>query len=239
MPNTVGLGEYEKEDLIEELRIRKNMNNEPKKDIYQERYTAHQARKAQVLHEIMMERHSDRVFDNRPVDRFELDEMMGCIQLCPTSCDRKATNAILVTDRDEKALLSGILVGGTGWIHRAPAIILIFADPIAYKAGNEIEFMPYLDGGIAIQQLYLKATSLGLKGCYCNPNIRKMNKIHFANNFGSGIFCGAYAFGYDTAIQPTTATEAAQQGALDVSRNMIIDHHTAVMRNTVADILSR
>ncbi len=198
MANTIGLGEYKDEDLIEELEMRRSMEQE-KPDKYQERYTAHQARKAKILHDIMAERHSDRVFDNRPIDEFELKEMVECIELCPTSCDRKAVSVVLVTDRDEKALLGGLLVGGVGWIHRAPAIMLIFADPVAYKAGNEIDFMPYLDGGVTIQQLYLKATSLGLKGCYCNPNIRDMNKIHFANNFGTGIFCGAYAFGYKEA----------------------------------------
>ena len=196
MANTIGLGEYTNEDLIAELEIRKSMEQE-KPDKYQERYTAHQARKAELLHEIMKERHSSRMFDNRPIDEFELNEMIACVDLCPTSCDRKAISVVLVTDRDEKALLGGVLVGGVGWIHRAPAIVLIFADPIAYKAGNEINFMPYLDGGVAIQQLYLKATSLGLKGCYCNPNIREMNKEHFAKNFGDGIFCGAYAFGYE------------------------------------------
>lgn len=168
-------------------------------DKYQARYTAHQARKAQVLHEIMMERHSDRVFDNRPVEDEELQDMLSAIELCPSSCDRKAIGPIAVTQRDEKALLGGMLVGGVGWIHRAPAIILLIADATAYKAGDEVKFMPYLDAGVIIQQMYLTATSLGLKGCFVNPNIRDMNKKHFQEVFGDGIFCGAFAFGYHEA----------------------------------------
>lgn len=169
--------------------------SETEKDKYQLRYEAHQARKAKVLEEIMKERHSDRVFEKTEVDRNKIDKMFEAIDLCPSSCSRKAIYTILVVERDEKELLGGVLIGGIGWINRAPAIMLIFADPVAYKAGKEIEFMPFLDAGVVVEQLYLVAATLGLKCCFCNPNIRDMNKKHFAEVFGDGIFCGAFAFG--------------------------------------------
>jgi len=164
-------------------------------DKYQERYLAHQGRKAKMLKQIMEERHSDRVFGDAPVDEKDIDTLIESIYKCPSSCDRKAISHILVSDRDEKALLSGLLVGGTGWIHRAPNILLLFADPTAYKAGDEIKFMPYLDAGVVVEQLYLMATALELKACFVNPNIREMSKKHFTDVFGDGIFCGAFVFG--------------------------------------------
>jgi nitroreductase len=164
-------------------------------DKYQKKYLAHQARKAKVLREIMEDRHSDRVFGESIVDPDKITAMIETINLCPSSCDRKAIYSILVTDKDEKILLGGVLVGGVGFIHRAPNVLLLFADPIAYKAGDEIKFIPFEDAGVVVEALYLTATSLGLKCCFVNPNIRDMNKKHFKNIFGDGIFCGAFIFG--------------------------------------------
>jgi len=122
------------------------MKSEPepeKKDIYQERYEAHQARKAKVLKQIMEERHSNRIFSDKPLDHDKhIAPLLEAIDLCPSSCSREAIYSQLITERDEKALLGGVLVGGVGWIHRATAIILLFAEPTAYKAGDEIKFMP-------------------------------------------------------------------------------------------------
>lgn len=165
-------------------------------DRYQERYLAHQERKQKVLLEIMRERHSNRMFADREVEQGKIDELLKIIDLCPSSCDRHGVGAKLVTGRDEKALLGGILVGGVGWIHRAPAIFLLFADPIAYKAEGEIAYMPYLDAGVIVQQLMLASTAMGLHCAYANPNIREINREHFHKVFGEELFCGAFAFGY-------------------------------------------
>ena len=165
-------------------------------DEYQSKYLAHQARKKQVLIEIMKERHSNRMFSDEPLSTEVIDELLETKAYVPSSCDRQAVGTLVVTGRDEKALLGGLLVGGVGWIHRAPAIILLMADPIAYKAGDEITYMPYLDAGCVIQQLYLTATAMGLHCAYANPNIRKFNEKHFKEQFGDGVYCGAFAVGY-------------------------------------------
>lgn len=165
-------------------------------DKYQERYLAHQQRKKEVLISIINERHSNRVFSDKPVPTELIDELISLAVKSPSSCDRRGVNLRAVYDRDEKALLGGLLVGGVGWIHRAPVIILLIADPMAYKAGDEIGYMPYLDAGCIIGQMYLTATANDLHCAYANPNIRDMNKSHFAEVFGDGVFCGAFAIGH-------------------------------------------
>lgn len=167
-------------------------------DKYQERYLAHQDRKKQVLIEIMQERHSNRRFADREVPQELLDELIATKNLAPSSCDRQAILPTVITDRDKKSLLSGLLVGGVGWIHRAPVVILLHADLYAYKAGDEYKYMPYLDAGCVIQQLYLTATAQGLHCAYANPNIRDENKSFFQKRFGGDnlLFCGAFAVGY-------------------------------------------
>jgi len=164
--------------------------------MYQDRYLAHQARKRDVLIELMRERHSDRMFSDEPVPPDVVADVVAAKDWCPSSCDRQAIRVRIVTERDEKELLGGILVGGVGWIHRAPVVALLFAEPAAYKAGDEIRYMPFLDAGIVIQQLYLAATAHDLACAYANPNIRDRNRDHFATQFGGDIYCGAFAFGY-------------------------------------------
>ena len=168
----------------------------PPPDLYQDRYLAHQARKRAVLIELMRERHSSRMFDERPVPPELVEEILATRKLCPSSCDRQGVGVRVVTERDELALLGGVLVGGVGWIHRAPVVALLFADPLAYKAGDEVSYMPYLDTGVVVQQLYLAATAAGLATAYVNPNIRPINKSHFAEVFGDGIYCGAFVMGW-------------------------------------------
>lgn len=165
-------------------------------DVYQERYLAHQLRKKETLIKIMKKRHSERMFSDKPVELEKLKELVRSLEYVPSSCDRKAVSFEVITDRDKKALLGGMLVGGVGWIHRAPIIFLLKADPLAYKAGDEINYMPFLDAGVIVQQLFLMGTALGLKTAYVNPNIRPMNSDHFKKVFGDKIFCGAFAVGY-------------------------------------------
>lgn len=164
-------------------------------DKYQKRYEAHQGRKRDVLRALLNERHSDRVFADDPVPNELLADVLHAFDRAPSSCDRKAVSAVRVVDRDHRALLGGLLVGGVGWAHRAPVVLLLMADPAAYKAGNEVEYMPFLDAGCAVSQMYLAATAAGLRVCFINPQIRPHNQPHFSAVFGPGIFCGALALG--------------------------------------------
>lgn len=164
-------------------------------DEYQERYLAHQRRKREVLISLINERHSTRTFSEEPVGE-ALDDLLRAGERAPSSCDRRGVAIHVVADRDSKALLGGVLVGGVGWVHRAPVVLLFMADPQAYKAGDEVTYMPYLDTGAIVGQMYLAVTALGLRCCFINPNIRESNKKHFHGTFGPGIFCGALAVGH-------------------------------------------
>jgi nitroreductase len=159
---------------------------------YQDRYLAHQFKKKEELEKIIRDRHSDRVF-GETIDLKLVEGILETISLCPSSCDRHGIYTKVITERDEKEILGGLLVGGVGWIHRAPAIVLLFADPEAYK--ERLLYMPHLDAGVVIYHLYLMATANKLKVCYCNPNIRDRNQLYFRDRFGNDIFCGAIALG--------------------------------------------
>lgn len=164
-------------------------------DQYQQRYLEHQARKSKVLAKLLVERHSTRMFDDRPLSTDQYGLLAKSIECAPSSCDRRGVYATPHTDRDTKALLGGLLVGGVGWVHRAPLIFLLFADPAAYKAGDEIRYMPYLDAGVIVGHLGLTAAAANLVGSFVNPNIREAHRPLFEQRFGPDLFCGAYAVG--------------------------------------------
>jgi len=183
-------------------------------DSYQERYQKHQARKKAQLttpitrkkikytnkekkgfFNILNNRKSQRVFNGEPISTDVTLKLHQALGTCPSSCDRKAINLKWITERQDKEILSGLLVGGVGWINRADKILLLFADPVAYKAPGEIDFMPYLDAGVVIQTAYLATEALGIGCCFVNPNIRNDNKEFFKARFGDKIFCGALILG--------------------------------------------
>ena len=161
---------------------------------YQDRYLAHQLRKKKTLMRLVRQRHSTRVFAEKHVGIKEQLEILGFLGSTPSSCDRQGIYVFTEEQRDRKALLSGLLVGGVGWLHRAPCIFMLFADPKAYP--ENFYPMPYLDAGVKIAYIYLLAESLGLKACYVNPNIRTEHQKYFEDAFGKDIFCGAVALGY-------------------------------------------
>lgn len=183
-------------------------------DKYQDRYLKHQERKRQSLtstsgtedfciysdHErmdferIARNRRSQRVFNEMEI---EISPVLKMLEIVPSSCNRHAVYTKTITERDDKDLLSGLLVGGVGWIHTAHTILLLFADLAAYKGVAEGP-LPYLDAGVIVQMAYLAAEVNNTGCCYVNPNIRDHNKDFFMQRFGADLFCGALAFGkYD------------------------------------------
>lgn len=165
-------------------------------DIYQSRYLEHQARKAEVLRDLMQRCHSDRIFDPREVSDEVLEQVLAAAKTAPSSCDRQAVQIEVIRGRDDKARLGGLLVGGVGWIHRATVVLLLHVDPAAYKAPGEIEFMPYLDVGFAADRVLLAAEMADLKHCFVNPSIRAADLEHFRKSFNIELFGGAIALGW-------------------------------------------
>jgi nitroreductase len=176
-------------------------------DDFQARYIAHQTHpggKRDELIELVKERHSNRRFDDKQVESEVLSKLLDALRHCPNSCDRFGVRAKIIQSRDEKELLGGMAIGGVAWIHRAPTVIMFFANPEAYKGGDngdEVEYNSFLDCGVMAQTAMLVATSLGLHTAFVNPQVRKHNREYFYKMFkpqtwDKAIFTGCVAIGY-------------------------------------------
>jgi len=159
---------------------------------YQDRYLEHQKRKKELL-ELMAKRESLRDL-KKGVDPEFYEGLDGVLDLCPSSCDRKAIITRWFDDRKHLEIIGGLLKGGVGWAHRADRIVLLFGEKEAYAGINEVSFMPYLDAGVCIQQAYLYATANDVKCCFINPSCNDLNYLQILCET-DGVFCGALAFG--------------------------------------------
>jgi len=164
-------------------------------DKFQKRYLEHQQHKKEQLYSGLIKgRRSQRIFSSENITQKELDFILDCLVESPSSCNRQAISVKVIGDRNSKELLSGLLVGGVGWCHRANKIILLFANTEAYK--EKLDYMPYLDSGVLIFNIYLSCESLGIGCCFINPNIRDENKKIFEERFDGRLFCGAFTIGH-------------------------------------------
>ena len=108
-------------------------------------------RRIKIVKEVFKNRNSSRVFNGEQVD---LKDILEMVETSPSSCDRKGVSYKVIEDRADKDLLSGLLVGGVGWVNRADKIIFYIQIWKAYKSPAEKDFMPYLDAGVMIQSFY-------------------------------------------------------------------------------------
>lgn len=195
-------------------------------DAYQRRYQEHQNRKTLLLAEppvelplsdldawrengnmdsfkgIVYSRRSIRHFADKEISSGDMEQILLAMIQSPQSCNRQALKALVASDKTDKELLDKLLVGGRGWIAGADKIILLLADPDAYKSPNEVTFMPYLDAGCMAMSAIYYASKLGIGSCFVNPNIRRENRAMFLIKFNpnSYIFCCAIALGYSKFV---------------------------------------
>lgn len=187
-------------------------------DKFQPRYLTHQERKKRILsgeatdfksvvfsisetavfEKLVRERSSKRIFNGEKIEGIELSFIKNAIINTPSSCNRQATQVMIVNDETKKAELQELLVGGAGWIGKADTILLLMADMEAYKSPAEVDFMPYLDAGFIGMSVYYAAEAINLGCCFVNPNVREENKERFSKAFNEKgyRFCGAIALGH-------------------------------------------
>lgn len=179
-------------------------------DVYQERYLKHQKTKLdnmnkfvgeekreytnkeeEILMTFLKNRRSQRAFNKYNIKLEDIITIENAIKLSPSSCNRQAIYGVWATPDG----IDQYLVGAKKWANKANSILLLFAAKEAYKSPNEIDFMPYLDGGFVGQTIYLICESLNIGACYVNPNLVKENKEEFNLLYGDDYFVGAFAIG--------------------------------------------
>ena len=111
--------------------------------------------------DVVVTRKSVRDYSDKPVEEEKLKQILEAARLAPSWANKQCCKYIVVKD---KAKIEA-LADQRAWLKKAPVIVAACADP--KDSGNRNGMDYYLvDVGIAMQQLILAATSLGLGTCW-------------------------------------------------------------------------
>lgn len=113
------------------------------------------------LKEAIYTRRSVRVFQDKPVSKEIIEELIDAAQQAPSACDRQAWKFIIINDPEVRKKL--FEAGSGGAIKNAPIIILVLYN-------NQTDNLEHWDhvqsAAAAIQNLLLTAHDKGLGACW-------------------------------------------------------------------------
>ncbi|MCW4030243.1 MAG: nitroreductase family protein [Candidatus Bathyarchaeota archaeon] len=111
--------------------------------------------------DVITSRKSIRDYANKAVEEEKLTQILEAARWAPSWANRQCARYIVVKD---KARIEKIC-GKFSWIKQAPVVIVACADPKESGFRNGMDYY-LVDVGIALQQLVLAASNLGLGTCW-------------------------------------------------------------------------
>lgn len=122
---------------------------------------------------LLAARHSVRNYTQRPLSKAQITAILEAARCAPSACNSQTWRFVAVTDG---ALIGEICRSAmrpiipNRWLAQAPLLIVGGSklDLVANRLGGRITGIEYyqVDLGIAMQQMALKATDLGLGSCW-------------------------------------------------------------------------
>ena len=112
--------------------------------------------------DVVAARKSVRDYEDKPVEEEKIVKILEAARLAPSWANKQCCRYIVVKDKNKiQELASGL----TGWLKKAPVIVVACADP---KDSGDRNGMNYylVDVGISMQQLVLAATAVELGTCW-------------------------------------------------------------------------
>lgn len=112
--------------------------------------------------DVLRERKSVRSFREGEVEKEKLDMVLEAARIAPSWQNKQCWSFIVVSDKEAIKMLGGNI---NGWLKGAPLAIVACGDPRQSGDRNGIQYY-LVDVSIAMQQLVLAATDLGLGTCW-------------------------------------------------------------------------
>ena len=116
------------------------------------------------IHDLMKRRWSPRAFAERPVEHEKLRSMFEAARWAPSALNAQPWSFIVATKEDLNVynrLLHCMPAANQRWAHRAPVLLLSVTNLCHPDTGKPDRFARY-DLGLAVENLVLQATTLGL-----------------------------------------------------------------------------
>lgn len=111
------------------------------------------------LMECILRRRSGRLYTAQPIAEQDLQEILTAGLLSPSSRNLQSAEFITVADKEKLAQLAKAKVGGSGMLKEAACAVVVIGKSAVSDAWIE-------DGSIAMTQMMLRATELGIANCW-------------------------------------------------------------------------
>jgi nitroreductase len=112
-----------------------------------------------TLFDVILNRRSIRKYSDKEIPKDVLEKIVEAGRQSPSAANRQPYHFIIVTDLEIKKEITGIF---SGFISKAPLIIIGCANPNARLTGK----WATIDTTIALENMVLAATSLGIGTCW-------------------------------------------------------------------------
>jgi nitroreductase len=116
------------------------------------------------IHDLLRQRWSSRVFDDRPVEPEKLRSLCEAARWAPSSNNEQPWRFIVANkdyETEWNRLLACLVEGNRKWAYRAPVLILSVAS-LNFEDDSTPNRHAFYDTGMAVENLVLQATALGL-----------------------------------------------------------------------------
>ena len=114
------------------------------------------------LMDVLRERKSVRSYREDGVEQEKLEKVLEAARIAPSWQNKQCWSFIVVSDKELIKKLGGNI---NGWLKDAPLTIVACGDPRQSGDRNGVQYY-LVDVSIAMQQLVLAATDLGLGTCW-------------------------------------------------------------------------
>lgn len=115
---------------------------------------------------LLLNRRSIRTYAEGPIPKKALKEILLAGLLSPSGRNRRPWEFVVVENRETLKKLSLCRASGAGMLEKAACAILVFADPEKTDVWTE-------DCSIAMSNMHLMASSLGLGSCWIQGRLRE------------------------------------------------------------------
>jgi nitroreductase len=115
--------------------------------------------------EVINSRKSIRRYQETPVEKETIEKLLEAAIRAPSAANRQCWRFVAVTDKEIIAGLTKFNMAFNAWLKDAPAVIVVCADP---EESTDLNDLPYFmwDSALAMHNLVLAATDMGLGTCY-------------------------------------------------------------------------
>lgn len=117
--------------------------------------------------EFLKSRYSSRVFNQQPLRRDLVEQIVAIAQKAPSQCNRQSSKVHVFVDKEKIQALLELQGGSKGFADNVPTLFLVTSEITAW-GGPQQRNQLYVDGGLFSMQLMLAMHSLGVLNCPLN-----------------------------------------------------------------------